>query len=79
MRTVRRSSWEQAIRINYVAPCWIKSAIRTATYEKWLLDRGIDFGEQIDVSSCMARIATDKAVNGKVLVILADLYSYLPL
>lgn len=65
MRTARRSSWEQAIRINYVAPCWIKSAIRTATYEKWLLDRGIEFGEQIDVSSCMARIATDKAVNGK--------------
>ncbi|KAM7212131.1 hypothetical protein V8F06_012494 [Rhypophila decipiens] len=65
MRTARRNSWEQAIRINYVAPCWIKSAIRTAEYEKWLVDRGIDFGEQIDVSSCMMRIATDKSINGR--------------
>lgn len=65
MRTARRNSWEQAIRIAYVAPCWIKSAIRTAEYEKWLVDRGIDFGEQIDVSSCMMRIATDRSINGK--------------
>lgn len=65
MRTVRRNSWEQAIRIAYVAPCWIKSAIRTAEYEKWLVDRGIDFGEQIDVSTCMMRIATDRSINGK--------------
>ena len=64
MRTARRNTWEQAIRIAYVAPCWIKSAIRTAEYEKSLIDRGIEFGEQIDVSSCMMRIATDKAING---------------
>ncbi|KAG5758063.1 hypothetical protein H9Q72_013799 [Fusarium xylarioides] len=64
MRTVRRSSHEQAIRINYVAPCWIKSAIRTAEYEKWLVDRGVEFGEQKDVSSCMLRIATDRSITG---------------
>lgn len=66
MRTARRSSFEQGIRINYVAPCWIKSAIRTAEYEKWLVDRGVEFGEQIDVAGCMMRIATDKSINGKV-------------
>ena len=65
MRTARRNSWEQGIRINYVAPCWIKSAIRSAEYEKWLVDHGIRFGEQIDVSSCFMRIATDKSINGK--------------
>lgn len=65
MRTARRSTWEQGIRINYVAPCWIKSAIRTAEYEKWLVDRGIEFGEQIDVSRCFMRVATDKSINGK--------------
>ncbi|KAM5344100.1 hypothetical protein ACJ41O_012637 [Fusarium nematophilum] len=69
MRTARRSSHEQNIRINYVAPCWIKSAIRTAEYEKWLLDRGIEFGEQKDVASCMLRIATDKNINGRSLMI----------
>lgn len=65
MRTARRNSWEQGIRINYVAPCWIRSAIRTKEYEKWLEDHGIDFGEQEDVASCMMRIASDKSVNGK--------------
>ena len=65
MRTVRRNSWEQGIRINYVAPCWIRSAIRTKEYEKWLEDHGIDFGEQEDVAGCMMRIASDKSVNGE--------------
>ncbi|KAH8695728.1 hypothetical protein GQ44DRAFT_744530 [Phaeosphaeriaceae sp. PMI808] len=63
MRTARRSSWEQGIRINYVAPCWIKSAIRTKEYEQWLLSQGIEFGEQEDVANCMMRIASDKSVN----------------
>ncbi|KAF7541787.1 hypothetical protein G7054_g278 [Neopestalotiopsis clavispora] len=69
MRTARRSSWEQAIRINYVAPCWIRSAIRTAEYEKWLLDRGVEFGGQEDVANCMMRIACDKGINGHSLMI----------
>ncbi|KAF2012450.1 NAD(P)-binding protein [Aaosphaeria arxii CBS 175.79] len=69
MRTARRSSWEQGIRINYVAPCWIKSAIRTKEYEDWLIEHGVQFGEQEDVANCMMRIATDKSVNGKSLMI----------
>lgn len=64
MRTARRSSWEQGVRINYVAPCWIKSAIRTAEYEQWLIDHGIQFGEQEDVAGCMMRIACDTSING---------------
>ncbi|KAF2649792.1 NAD(P)-binding protein [Lophiostoma macrostomum CBS 122681] len=69
MRTARRSSWEQGIRINYVAPCWIKSAIRTAEYEKWLIENGIEFGEQEDVARCMKRIASDRTINGRTLMI----------
>lgn len=69
MRTARRSTWEQGIRINYVAPSWIKSAIRTKEYEQWLIDRGIEFGEQDDVASCMMKIASDKSINGKSLAI----------
>lgn len=65
MKTVRRSSWEQGIRINYVAPCWIKSAIRTKEYETWLIENGIEFGEQADCAGAMMRIACDKSINGK--------------
>lgn len=67
MRTARRSSFEQGIRINYVAPCWIKSAIRSAEYEKFLMNQGVEFGEQVDVAGCMMRIACDKAINGTLL------------
>lgn len=64
MRTARRSSHEQGIRINYVAPCWIKSAIRSAEYEKFLMGEGIEFEEQEDCASCMMRIACDRTING---------------
>ncbi|KAL6246282.1 hypothetical protein RBB50_006518 [Rhinocladiella similis] len=69
MRTARRSSWEQGIRISYVAPCWIKSAIRTKEYESWLIEHGIEFGEQEDCAGCMMRIACDKSINGHSLMI----------
>ncbi|KAH7029585.1 uncharacterized protein B0I36DRAFT_375036 [Microdochium trichocladiopsis] len=69
MRTARRSSYEQGIRIAYVAPCWIKSAIRTAEYEKWLIERGVEFGETEDCGNCMMRIACDKSINGRSLMI----------
>ena len=68
MRTARRNSWEQGIRINYVAPCWIKSAIRTAEYENWLIENGIQFGETEDCAGAMMRIACDRTVNGKFLI-----------
>jgi len=64
MRTARRNTWEQGIRINYVAPCWIKSAIRAAKYEAWLTERGIEFGEQADCAGAMMRISCDRSVNG---------------
>lgn len=64
MRTAGRSRWEQGIRINYVAPCWIRSAIRTAEYEKYLIDNGIEFGEQEDCARYMMRLACDTAING---------------
>lgn len=66
MKTARRSSWEQGIRINYVAPCYIRSAIRSAEYEKSLMEKGVVFGEQEDVAACMMRIACDRSIDGKI-------------
>lgn len=65
MKTVRRNSHEQGIRINYVAPCYIASAIRSPEYEEWLINKGVEFASQTDVSNCMMRIACDKTINGK--------------
>ncbi|KAK1142946.1 hypothetical protein N8T08_007187 [Aspergillus melleus] len=64
MRVARRSSWEQGIRINYVAPCYIKSAIRSPEYEAELTKKGVEFAPQEDVAECMMKLATDRTING---------------
>ncbi|PLN78363.1 short chain dehydrogenase/ reductase [Aspergillus taichungensis] len=69
MRVARRSSWEQGIRINYVAPCYIKSAIRSPEYEAELTRKGVQFAPQEDVAMCMMRLATDQTINGHSLMI----------
>ncbi|KAL4945777.1 hypothetical protein BDV06DRAFT_219020 [Aspergillus oleicola] len=69
MRVARRSSWEQGIRICYVAPCYIKSAIRSPRYEAELISKGVEFAPQEDVASCFMRIATDRTINGHSLMI----------
>ncbi|KAL4966597.1 putative short chain dehydrogenase/reductase [Aspergillus stella-maris] len=69
MRTARRSSWEQGIRICYVAPCYIKSAIRSPAYEAELISKGVEFAPQEDVARCFMRIATDRSINGHSLMI----------
>ena len=53
------------MRINYVAPCYVKSAIRTPEYEKMLIDKGVEFGLPEDVANCMMRIASDREINGR--------------
>ncbi|KAL7003937.1 hypothetical protein EMMF5_006515 [Cystobasidiomycetes sp. EMM_F5] len=56
MRTVRRNSHEQGIRIAHVAPAFTKN-------------RGVEFAEQVDVFNCMARISLDKRINGRTFMI----------
>ena len=65
MHSVRRNSHEQGIRISYVAPAFVKSAIRTVEYEKWLADRGVEYAETVDVAKAMLRISSDKTINGE--------------
>lgn len=65
MRTARRSTGQQGIRINYVAPCYVKSAIRSASYEKYLTDKGVEFAFPEDVATSMMKIASDPTINGK--------------
>ncbi|KAL4799239.1 hypothetical protein BDV19DRAFT_355487 [Aspergillus venezuelensis] len=69
MRTARRSSWEQGIRICYVAPCYIRSAIRSPAYEAELMAKGVEFAPQEDVAMCFMRIAADRSINGHSLMI----------
>ncbi|KAJ5690699.1 hypothetical protein N7462_005091 [Penicillium macrosclerotiorum] len=62
MRTARRNSHEQGIRINYVAPCYIKSAIRSAEYEAQLISKGVEFAPQDDVAKWHSLMVTPQSV-----------------
>ena len=69
MRTVRRSSCDQGIRVNYVAPYYVKSSIRSIELEKHLESKGIEFGLPEDCTAAMMRLACDKTINGHSLAI----------
>jgi hypothetical protein len=43
---------------------YIKSAIRSLTYEAELMSKGVEFASQEDVAKCFMRIATDRTING---------------
>lgn len=43
---------------------YIKSAIRSPTYEAELIGKGVEFAPQEDVAKCFMRIATDRTMNG---------------
>jgi hypothetical protein len=53
---------------------YIKSAIRSPTYEAELISKGVEFAPQEDVAKCFMRIATDRTINGT-----HSLFSFRPL
>lgn len=65
MRTARRSVTQQGIRINYIAPSYVQSAIRSAEVEKRLTDEGVEFALPEDVAAAMMRVVTDETINGE--------------
>lgn len=65
MRTARRSVTQQGIRINYIAPSYVKSAIRSAEVEKRLTDEGVEFALPEHVAAAMMRVVTDETINGE--------------
>lgn len=72
MRTARRTTWQQGIRINYIAPPYVKSAIRTAKTEEYLTKNGVEFALPEDAAMAMMRIAADRTINGMYLEIHAS-------
>ncbi|KAJ9605915.1 hypothetical protein H2200_009764 [Cladophialophora chaetospira] len=69
MRTVRRHGYHQGIRVNYVAPSWIRTTIQSPAVYESLRTKGAEFAT---VESCIAsimRISCDKTINGHSFVI----------
>ena len=65
MRTVRRSSHAQDIRVNYVAPYYVKSNIRNVEVQRHLEGKGVEFAHGEDCDAAMLRIACDRGIHGR--------------
>ncbi|PMD37857.1 short chain dehydrogenase/ reductase [Hyaloscypha variabilis F] len=72
MRTVRRSSWSQGIRINVLAPYYVKSAIRTPEMEAFIYGHGVRMATPEDCVAAMMRLACDRTINGHSLIIVGE-------
>jgi len=69
MRSVRRTSWSEGIRVNYVAPWYTHTTIMSAAVAERLKSKGVEFSLIEDCTAAMLRIATDKSINGRALAI----------
>ena len=74
MRTVRRSSHSQGIRMKNVATYYVESNIRTAEVQRicrHLLSKGVEFAKGEDCDATVLKIACDRAVNGRTLAVVS--------
>jgi len=65
MRCLRRTSWQQGIRINYVAPWYIKTPIMSDAVVKRVESKGVKFALQADACKAVIHLASDKTLNGR--------------
>ncbi|KAK4941021.1 hypothetical protein LTR10_018941 [Elasticomyces elasticus] len=69
MRTARRNAPHQGIRVSYVAPAWIRTAIQTQETLEKLGRNGVEFASVDSAVRCVMRISCDKSINGHSFVI----------
>ncbi|KAH8805444.1 hypothetical protein F5884DRAFT_679109 [Xylogone sp. PMI_703] len=67
----RRSTDQQGIRVNYVAPYYVLSGIRSLETQKYLESHGVQWARSEDCDAAMLRIACDKSIHGHSLSILS--------
>ncbi|OQV03236.1 hypothetical protein CLAIMM_08305 [Cladophialophora immunda] len=70
MRSARRTSWQEGIRVAYVAPWYTKTTILKPQVIERLVSKGVEFAEIEDCTTAVLRIACDKSINGRSFAIL---------
>ncbi|KAI1615924.1 hypothetical protein EDD36DRAFT_414842 [Exophiala viscosa] len=64
MRSLRRTTWKESIRVNLVAPWYIRTPILSPMAQKYLDDSGVGFALVEDCCRAMLLLATDTKING---------------
>lgn len=65
MRSLRRTSWKESIRVNLVAPWIIATPIVPPGIAELLAAAGTEFALEDDATKAMLRIASDQTVHGE--------------
>jgi len=69
MRSMRHTTWQSGIRVNYVGPFYTKTDIISQAVIDRLEAKGVKFSLKEDCAAAMLKIATDKTINGHSLAI----------
>ncbi|ETN38997.1 uncharacterized protein HMPREF1541_07039 [Cyphellophora europaea CBS 101466] len=64
MRTVRRQSYHQGIRVAYIAPSYVRTVIQSQQVYESIRAKGLDFATTESCLAAVMRIACDKTING---------------
>ncbi|KAJ3530540.1 hypothetical protein NM208_g9282 [Fusarium decemcellulare] len=65
MRNLRRTAWKENIRVNLVAPWYVRTPILSDDVIDFLEGKGVKFATVDDCARAMLHIASDKTINGK--------------
>jgi len=63
-RSMRYTTWQEGIRVNYVGPWYTQTSIMSAAVIERLESKGVEFSLPEDCAKAMLRIATDQKING---------------
>ncbi|KPI34418.1 5'-hydroxyaverantin dehydrogenase [Cyphellophora attinorum] len=72
MRTVRRQSHHQHIRVAYIAPSYIRTVIQSAAVYEAIRAKGIEFATTEGCVNAAMRICCDRSINGLALAIVPE-------
>jgi len=67
MRNLRRTAWKESIRVNLVAPWYVRTPILNKDIQEFLDGKGVGFATVEDTCKAMLKIASDTTVNGRAL------------
>ncbi|OAL34961.1 hypothetical protein AYO20_05676 [Fonsecaea nubica] len=65
LRSLRRTSWKENIRVNLVAPWYIRTPILSQKVQEFLDGKGVGFALVEDCCRAMLFIASDPTINGR--------------
>ncbi|TVY17128.1 5'-hydroxyaverantin dehydrogenase [Lachnellula arida] len=65
MRNLRRTIWKEDIRVNLVAPWYVRTPILGQEIQAYLVGKGVEFATVEDCAKAMLKIASDTTINGR--------------